>query len=292
MDLRQLRYFVAVARELHFGRAAAKLHIAQPALSQQIKTLEAGLETLLLVRDNRSVRLTEAGRTLLAEASDLLDRAERARDLVRAVGQGKHGRLRVNYIRSALGGTSTRLVDEFRRRFPAVQLEINTAYTTRNVDELRRDLIDAAFVRPPIETQGALACITLGTEPLVVALPKDHRLARKRRIERADLRDEPLVSGARARGPGFFDSIYRQVWGKAGPRIVAEQPDEEHILAAVAQGMGIAVITESRAHTLNFSGVAIRRFTDPQPQVELGLAWNPDAVSPMLERFLELAKAG
>ena len=291
MDLRHLRYFAAVARELHFGRAAARLNIAQPALSQQIKALEAELRVVLLRRDSRRVELTEAGRMLLAEATELLDRAERVQELMRGLGEGRRGTLRISHTRSAPEGPSTRIVEEFRRRYPEVRLEINTGFTALNIEQLRERRLDAAFVRPPLHVGGELECLTIGSEPFVVALRRDHPLARCARIRRRDLRAERLVTGSRIRGPGFFDSMFGQIWGDTPPNIVFEEPDEEQMLRAVARGRGVTVITRSRAKTLRFPGVVIRLFTAPEPQATLGLAWRPADVSPALEKFLALARA-
>jgi DNA-binding transcriptional LysR family regulator len=291
MELRHLRYFAAVARELHFGRAAEKLHIAQPALSQQIKALEQELGAQLLSRGSRRVELTDAGRLLLDEGEAILARADRARHLVRLLGAGKSGQLRLSYTRSAPGGLAARIVDEFRRAHPTIAVETTTAFTARNLEDLKDGRTDVAFVRPPLAPAEGIASLTLGQEALVAVLPRGHRLTAKRRIAREALRDEPLVTGSRARGPGFFDSMFRQIWGGRPPCIVREEADEEHILRAVAAGIGVSVITESRAATLKFRGVVIRRFAEPQPQAELGLAWREGFSSPALERFLEVARA-
>jgi DNA-binding transcriptional LysR family regulator len=291
MELRHLRYFAAVARELHFGRAAEKLHIAQPALSQQIKALEQELGALLLRRGSRRVELTDAGRLLLDEGEAILARAERARHLVRLLGAGKAGELRLAYTRSAPQGLATRIVEEFRRAHPSIAIQTTTAFTSRNLEDLRDGRTDVAFVRPPLAPTEGIASFVLGHEALVAVLPRAHRLAAKRRIAREALRAEPVVTGSRVRGPGFFDSMFRQIWGDAPPRIVREEADEEHILRAVAEGVGVSVITESRAETLRFPGVVIRRFGEPQPQAELGLAWREGLSSPALERFLEVARA-
>lgn len=290
MELRHLRYFVAVGRVLHFGRAAEQLHIAQPALSQQIKALESELGVLLLERTNRRVELTDAGRAFLAAAAEVLANVAKAGETARLIGAGKTGRLRVSYARSAPEGVATRIVEEFRRAQPAIEVVINTAYTARNVEDLVEGSIDAAFVRPPIDAGPRLASLVVGDEAFVAVLPKGHRLARRKRLARTDLRDEPVVTGARERGPGFFDTMFGAIWGERRPNVVQVEADEEHILRAVSRGVGVSVITESRANTLSFPGVVVLRFVEPQPRVPLALAWRRGKASPALARFLETAR--
>ncbi len=290
MELRHLRHFVAVARTLHFGRAADSLRIAQPALSQSIRKLEEELGVLLLRRTNRRVELTEAGGAFLADAGEILMRAERALENARLAASGKRGRLRLAYIRSAPEGLPTQIADAFRCANPEVDLQINTGFTARNIEELRAGGIDVAFVRPPLYDTEGIECLTIGEEPFVVVLPSSHRLARRRRLKREDIEAEPLVTGLRERGPGFFDSMFRQVWGEERPRVVQIEPDEEHILRAVARGKGISVITATRAATLRTSGVVVRRFADPQPTAALGLVWLRGPMSSALASFVALAR--
>jgi DNA-binding transcriptional LysR family regulator len=289
MDLRHLRHFVAVARTLHFGRAAVELHIAQPALSQSIRVLEETLGVRLFDRSSRRVEPSQAGLALLVDAEAILADVENAVARVRAIGQGRAGRLRIAYSRSAADGVSSRIVDAFRTAYPAVEVEANTLFTALNVESLREGRIDAAFVRTPLGDGGGLSLLPLGAEPFVVVLPSGHRLAKRRRLRRADLRDEPIVTGARERGPGFFDTLFASVWGTAQPRIVQVEADEEHMLRAVSRGVGLTVITESRARTLKRSGLVVRRFEAPEPESPLALAWRDANRSPVLGRFVDVA---
>lgn len=290
MEFRQLRHFVVLARRLHFGRAAAELHIAQPALSLSLRALERSVGARLLDRGPRHVALTEAGRTMLAEAQAIVARADRAAAQVRALGEGRAGRLRINYTRSASSGVCTRIVDAFRQQYPGVSLEIDTLYTSRNLEALRAERIDAAFVRPPIEEADGLALLALGEEPFVAVLPARHRLAARRRLRRGDLDDEPVVTGARERGPGFFDTMYSAVWGARAPHVVRVEADEDQILRAVARGVGVSVITASRAATMQRPGVVVRRFAAPEPAVGLALAWRAADAGAQLARFVAVAR--
>lgn len=291
MDLRQLRQFAAVAETLHFGRAAERLQLAQPALSQGIRKLEAELGVRLFERSSRRVELSAAGRALAGEVASVMAAVERAAQAARAAGAGRSGRLRLGYTRSSPAGVTSRIVEAFRARFGQVELDTETGYTARNLEGLKSGRLDAAFVCPPLADPQGLVLLPVGEEAFVAVLPRDHRLARRRRLRRTDLLDEPLVTGARERGPGFFDTMFAEIWGAQGPRIVRVEADEEHILRAVAEGVGVSVITESRAATLSIPGVVVRRFEPPAPRVTLALAWPEASRNPALARLVEVARA-
>jgi len=289
VDLRRLRYFCAVAEELHFGRAADRLGVAQPGLSQQVKVLEAELGTTLFERSSRRVSLTEAGRILYPDARALLGAAGAMEDRVRAVAAGRAGRLRVHTTRSAPSGVTAELVDSFRASFPAVDLELVTGFTGWNLDELRAGRSDVVFVRPPVDADEGVELVELGVEELVVALPAAHRLAERRRLRPADLQGEDVVSWPRRNAPGMHDRIEAQVWGGRSPQVVREEPDDEQVLRAVAAGVGVAVMIGTRVESLHFPGVSVRRFALPAPTVGLALAWCPSTAPPAAARFVGLA---
>lgn len=289
MDLRRLRYFCTVAEELHFGRAADRLAVAQPGLSQQVKVLEAELGTALFERSSRRVALTEAGRTLYPDARALLVAADALEDRVRAVAAGRAGRLRVHTTRSAPSGAAAELVDSFRARYPAVDLELVTGFTGWNLEELRAGRSDVVFVRPPVGPDAGVELVDLGVEELVVALPVGHRLVARRRLRPADLQGEDVVSWPRRNAPGMHDRIETQVWGGGPPRVVREEPDDEQVLRAVAAGVGVAVMIGTRVESLRFPGVAVRRFAAPVPTVGLALAWRRSVAPPSAARFVGLA---
>jgi DNA-binding transcriptional LysR family regulator len=294
MNLRRLRYFVVLAEELHFGRAAARLHLAQPALTQNLRALEEEWGLELLSRTSRRVELTEAGRVLEHEAKRLLAEAEALEQRMRSLAAGLAGVLRIGYARSAPGGLSQAIVEAFRAEWPNVRLELDTHYTMRSVEELLARRLDAAFVRTPLaEDSGEWAgvqVLPIDSEPFVVALPKGHRLARRKRIACADLRDEPLVTGQPSRAPGFYRRMFGQIWGERPPRVVLQEPDEEHMLQSVAAGRGITVLTQSRSTTIQVPGVVVRPLVDPQPRAELGLAWMEANASPVLAAFVDVAR--
>ncbi|MGW1606488.1 LysR family transcriptional regulator [Streptomyces eurythermus] len=288
MELRHLRYFVAVAEELHFGRAAQRLHVAQPGLSQQIKALERELAVELFTRNRRGVTLTDAGTALLPAAKDILARAAAAMELARHHGTGQAGRLTLSLTRSAPRGVVTELVDSFRAANPAVKVWVTSGFTARDEQRLRERSIDAAFLRMLNDPRDDLAGRTVGDEAIMAAVPSTDQLARKRRLSRADVTGRPLVWWPREHGPRMWDRMLDQVFGEGvRPPVAHWEPEEEHMLHAVAQGHGITFITEGKAATLHVAGVAIRRFADPVPTVPIPLAWSRDNRNPALRRFLE-----
>lgn len=290
MDLRQLRTFVAVAHERHFGRAARRLHVAQPAVSQQIRTLEADLGTRLFDRTSRSVELTAAGRTLLAGAPGILERMAQLTEATRATARSLRGELRLNYARTAPVGIATDIVEEFRRRHPDVTLLTDTASTARSLSLLRDGALDAAFVRLPVIDRSELAIVEVGKDPLVAALPARHQLARRRTLVPSDLQGERLVFWPRAQGPGFHDWIVEQLFGGKMPEVARIEPDTEQMVRAVARGAGCAVTTEARASLLSVRGVVFKPFADPTPAAPLGLAWRSAEVAAPLRQLVAIAR--
>jgi DNA-binding transcriptional LysR family regulator len=289
MELRHLRYFVAVASELHFARAARRLFISQPALSQQIRGLEGELGLKLLERDRRGVRLTSEGAAFLAEATAVVQHADRALGVARALAEGATGRLRMSYVRTMPGGLPERIVSEYRRRFPRVEITADSGSTAQNVERLHTGELDVAFVHTPFEHADDLGWIDIAIAPLVVALPSAHPLSRRRRIRREALAGVPLVYFPRRNSPGVFDRSLSQVYGLSPPQIVRTEPTEERILVAVAEGTGITLLVEERAVTLRYPGVTFRRFADPEPTVALGVAFRqPPSLA--ARRFIDLAQ--
>ena len=290
MDLRQLRTFLAVARERHFGRAAERLHVAQPAVSQQIRTLEADLGTRLFDRTSRSVALTAAGQTLLAGAPDILEREARLTEATRAPGRALRGELRLNYARTAPVGVATDVVEEFRRRYPEVTLAIDSVTTTRSLEQLRAGTLDAAFVRLPLTDSSDLAVIEIGRDPLVAAIPIKHRLARRKTVTPADLQRERIVFWPRTQGPGFHDWIVDHVFGGRMPDVARIEPDTEQMVRSVARGDGCAVTTEARASLLSVRGVVFKPLASPAPTAPLGLAWQSTDLSAPLHQLIAIAR--
>jgi DNA-binding transcriptional LysR family regulator len=289
VELRHLRYFVAVATELHFGRAAERLLISQPALSQQIRTLEGELGLHLLDRNRRGVQLTPEGEAFLAEAKAVVQQADRALDVVRALAEGATGHLRLSYVRTIPGGLPEAIVREYQRRYPGVVIAPDSGSTGQNVERLSRGDLDVAFVHPPFETDVALTSFEIATEALVVAIPSAHPLTKRRRLRCQDLIGVPLVYFPRQSSPGVYDGSLSQVYGSTPPDIVRTEPTEERILVAVAEGVGISLFIEERAAMLRQPGVVYRRFAHPEPTVALAVAFHEPASLPV-RRFTDLAR--
>ncbi|MFJ9840460.1 LysR family transcriptional regulator [Kitasatospora sp. NPDC101155] len=289
MDLHRMRYFSVLAEELNFTRAARRLRVAQPALSQQIKALERQLGVQLVERTSRGCTLTPIGGAVAEEARRILGEVAEADRRIKAVAEGRQGSLRVAYTRSARGGVSDTLMTEFRERYPRVDVALQTGWTAHNVGELLAGRLDAAFVRPPLDVP-ELACRVVAEEELLLAVPTSHPLAAGRaRVSRHRIGDEPVVLWPRENGPGMHALITGQLWPDGPPRIVREEPDDEQLLLAVAAGYGIAPIPEGRARVFRIPGVCLRRLTRPVPTVTLGLAHNPRTASPAVQLLLAMA---
>jgi DNA-binding transcriptional LysR family regulator len=289
MGLRRWRYFAVLAEEMNFTRAAQRLCIAQPALSQQIKRFEQELGVPLIERHGPTFELTKAGRVAASEAWELTARSRLARDRVIAAGRGRSGLLAVAYTRSAPGGEAGEIIARFRELYPDVDIRLETGWTSLNLRELLAGRLDAAFVRPPIDAPG-IACRVVATEELVLAVATGHPLARRLRIRPSQMQGEPVVFWPRANGPGMHDLISGQVWPDDPPRLVREEPDDEQLLNAVAQGIGIAVVPLRRARAIRAPGVSLLRFDTPPPLVYLGVAYHEGATNPALARFLEVVE--
>ena len=288
MELRHLRYFVTVASELHFGRAAARLFISQPALSQQIRSLEGELGLQLLERNRRGVRLTPEGAAFLAEAKAVVQQADRAADVARALAEGATGHLRLAHLRAMFSGPPELVVREYARRFPGVELTADSGTTASNVERLRNGELEIAFVMAPIEAAD-LGCVEIATEPIVVALPSAHPLSRRRRIRREELAGVPLVFFPRHYSPGYYDRVLSQVYGSATAANIVRTEPEERSLVGVAEGSGVGLALAQRAATLRYPGVVYRRFADPEPTAALGVAFRqPPSLA--ARRFVELAQ--
>ncbi|GHD61455.1 LysR family transcriptional regulator [Streptomyces mirabilis] len=290
MDLRRLRYFLVLAEELNFTRAAHRLHIAQPALSQQIRALEREIGAPLLERNSRGCRLTVVGEVVAREAGELLVRVAAAQERIRAAVGGRQGQLRLALTRSARGGHVDALLTAFRTLHPDVDLVVRTGWTAHNITELLAGRLDAAFVRPPLDDAG-LECRHIAREELLVAVPADHPLARERRVTRERIAAEPVILWPRENAPGMHDLISRQLWPDGGPRIVREEPDDEQLLLSVAAGAGIAPVPEGRARALRIPGVRLKRVTAPMPTVDLALAHQAASATPALRGLLSLVDA-
>ncbi|MFD1557909.1 LysR family transcriptional regulator [Paraburkholderia silviterrae] len=301
-DLRQLRYFVAVAEEQHFGRAAARLSMTQPPLSQAIRALEETLGVELFARTRRSVELTAVGADLLPEVRRLLAAAEALRPLAQSLARGEAGVLALAFVSTADYGLLPLLLRDFGARHPRVRLQLAEATSDVQIDELVAGRIDAGLVIAPVPPRHAaqLAYLPIAREPLVVAMPAELSARAGGLCEQdwcetpvslADLADVPLVVFPRHLAPGFHDTIM-DCYGAAGlaPRVGQEAIQMQTIVSLVSAGMGIALVPQSLRH-LRRTGVVYRPLAETAPTIETGLVWRAAEVSPVLAAFIEIVRA-
>jgi DNA-binding transcriptional LysR family regulator len=287
MELRHLRYFTVVAEERHFGRAAKRLQIAQPPLSRQIHALEAELGLRLFDRTRRGVVLTAPGTALLARSRAVFEALDLAVTAAHRAQAGELGRVVIGYVASLAYVGLADVLRAFRAGQPEVELVVRELSPQEQLAALKDGRIDVGFVRGPV-TDAGLTTAVARREPLVVALPNGHRLARRARIEVAQLAAEPFVIAPRARGPAYFD-LLMGLCRAAGfaPRIVQEAPQLD-LVSLVAAGFGVAIVPES-LRKMGRPGLVLRPLVGA-PHTELLIVWRTTDSSPALARFLELAR--
>lgn len=288
LDFGQLRCFAAVAEELHFGRAAARLNMTQPPLSRQIQVLERVLDVQLLDRTSRSVRLTAAGRSFLPEALRILRLAETATHITRQVAAGRAGVLKLGFTAASAYDFLPRLVMACRSAMPDVTLSLHEMVTKDQVEAILSGQIDAGLIRPPVnhpelESEQALA------EPLIVALPDGHALVGRDGLILDDLKEEALVGYAPHEASYFHDLLIGLFAGTdLQPRIVQRLTQIHSILALVRARLGIAIVPAA-AERLRFEGVTFRPLKLAQPRpAELHLAWRRGSDDPLLAHLRKL----
>jgi DNA-binding transcriptional LysR family regulator len=293
IELRHLRYFVAVAEDLHFGRAAERLCISQPPLSQQILALEEAVGARLLERSNRRVELTEAGRIFLEEARVALAQVQRAAELAARAERGELGELKVGFFASApFIPVAQRLFYAFRQARPRVHLVLQETPTLQQVDAIMERRLTVGLIRPLAQVPEAFSTRELYREELVVAMREDHSFAASSadaRIRIEDLAQESFVLYPRAIGTGLYDQTVA-LCRDAGfaPRISQEASATPTIMGLVAAGLGIALLPAS-LQRIRMEGVTFRRLAAP-PSTALWLAWRRDERSPLVRAFLDVAE--
>jgi DNA-binding transcriptional LysR family regulator len=292
VELRQLRYFVAVAEERHFGHAADRLRIAQPGLSQQIKVLERGVGAELFVRDRRGVRLTPAGAALLDHARIILELADRAVESTRLVATGKRGTIKVGTRAAGIPSLGRLLLSTFQESVPDVELQIFPGLTPQGVEGVTKRALDVSIVVAPFDGPEDLRYLPLDVCEILVAIPEGHRLAEFKRIPRAELLEEPFLDWPRSANPQLVDHLHGLLFGRKSPQASLEIADvaESSRLQLVAEGRGLAVTLFPTPADLAINGVVFRRIEPPTPTVEYGMVWLEPEISPFLPVFLDLAR--
>lgn len=290
MDLRHLRYFVTVAEERHFGRAAARLHMAQPPLSQAVRQLEAELGVELLRRTTRRVDLTTVGIAYLQRARVILEEVEGATQLARRVAAGSVGHLSIGCVGTATYSILPALSRHLSAELPGIDFSFRgEMLAPGQVEALRAGSIDIALLRPPV-ADASLKVSTLRRDRLVVALPADHALSRRTRVAARDLADQDLIVHSGDHRSVMYDVVVRMLH-EAGvaPRIRHEVGETSTLITLVAGGLGVAVVPEP-VTALALNGVRYRPLVRPATAVELAVAHRADRDEPHLARTVDVIR--
>src|SRR5271155_1481032 len=292
VELRHVRYFIAVAEYLNFSKAAQQLHIAQPPLSRQIRQLEEDLGVTLFLRNKRSVALTKAGHVFLEEGRKLVVQAGHAMEAARHAQKGESGVVRIG-IASGLGGMVSRVVFEHRKRLPAIEIECRDVFSSLQNDSLRKGEIDIGFLRPPLD-QLNLDCELLFEEEFVVVLPKTHKLAKRRFLRLKEVADEPLIIFDRNFSTGLYDKILG-LYSRQGltPHLTVTHAEAHEEAGAIMVASGKAIFMGAGA-IVNRTGAGLDlvsiRLGGPRAQIEVYMAWRKGEPSTAVHSFLNSAR--
>jgi len=296
MELRHLRYFIAVAEELHFTRAAERLHIGQPPLSHAIQMLEADVGALLLERSKRWVRLTEAGKLFLADARGILAMADQAAETARRAQRGEAGELRIGFTSSTpFTPLFAAVINRYRQQYPLVSLRLQEMATSRQMEAIAQRSLDLGFIRPPggvsevSAVANGLTLSMLRKDKLVVVLPTTHVLAACKQIAIKELASEPFVMYPHTAGTGIYPQIY-SLCHAAGfvPHVAQEAGESSTIIGLVAAGCGISILPNS-FDRIQMEGVCYRPLSDAGSSTSLLLAQRKMEHAPLVDAFVALA---
>jgi DNA-binding transcriptional LysR family regulator len=289
MEFRHLRYFMALADERNFGRAAKRLHISQPPLTRQIRQLEDEFGARLFERTSKGVDLTEAGRLFREEAARILALAQQAAQRTRKAGRGQLGHLDVGIFGSAVLNVIPRLILEFRRRYPEVEVHLHTMTRPEQVVALQEGRLTVGFVRV-FPDAPEMAVETVLKERLMVAINRDNELSRQREIAVRAFADQSLILFPSSPRPSLGDHVVALCHGEGfQPRVAQEVEDVVTSIALVSCGFGICVVPEC-ATRLRLPHVVYRPLKGSAQLVELGCAYRPDDRSPILKSFLDVVR--
>src|SRR5580700_11171824 len=290
MELRHLRYFVGVGEEQHFGRAAERLHIAQPALSRQIQDMEKEIGFRLFERLPRGVKLSPAGKLFLEDARRILGEVQEATQRAERVASGKAGTLRVGFVESiSWHGVVPKSFRRFRQKQPGAELRPVPMLSLGQVEAILSGRLDAGFVVSMTTPSKELDQRLVAQHKVVLAAPKGHPLTRQTRLRLNDLNDVPFIRFPRRANPAAYDRLMEACFrgGLKSPRIVQEADDHATILSLVSCRLGVALVSDSaRWHCPR--GVALLPIVDLNVEVSFSLIWRKDNTNPLLQRFLNI----
>ncbi len=289
VELRHVRYFIAVAEYLNFRKAAEQLHIAQPPLSRQIRQLEEDLGVALFVRNKRRVELTKAGHVFLEQARKLIVQAGHATEAARHAQKGESGVVRIG-IASGLGGVVSKVVFEHRKRWPAIEVECKDIFSSHQNESLQKGIIDVGFLRPPVD-QVNLDCELVFEEEFVAVLPKTHRLAKRRFLKLKDIAKEPLIIFDRNFSSGLYDKILG-LYSRHGftPHLTVSHVEAHEEAGAVMVASGKAIFIGAGAivnRSVSGLELASVRLNEPEAKIEVYVAWRKSEESSAILDFLE-----
>jgi DNA-binding transcriptional LysR family regulator len=290
MELRHLRYFVAVAEELHFNRAAERLHMAQPPLSQQIKQLETELGVELFHRrTKRQVQLTQAGQVLLQATYPILAQLDQAICETQRAGRGETGSLAIGFTSSVVYDVLPAILYQFHQHFPQVDLVLQELTTTQQEEALQNQRIEVGFCHPPLKDT-SLVSETILQESLVVVLPATHPLALETTLSVCSLADESFILFPRHLGPGLYDQIVNFCQqANFSPKVMQEAIQMQTIIGLISAEMGVALVPAS-LQNLQRIGVVYKPLQEATPQVETAVVWRSDHSSSVLREFLQVVR--
>lgn len=289
MELRYLKYFVTVAERQNFTRAAEELHVAQPAISQQIKSLEEELGVTLLLRTKRSVKLTAAGHAFLSEAREILAHAELSKQIARRAARGETGSLAIGCVGASASGFLPELIRSYRKKFPAVRVHLLELTPEQQLQAFAREKIDIGFTRPLAAADAKNFTQELVyRDRLMLAVPENHSLAKAGQVRLERFAGEDFVMFKRSEAPKLGDAMM-QLCAKAGftPQVVSEPPMIQTVLLAVASGIGVAIVPGC-VRSFRQPGVTILPVRPVSPYIELVLTRPKGEPSPTVSAWLEL----
>jgi len=288
MELRQLRYFVAVGDEQHYGRAAQRLRVAQPALSRQIQNMEEEIGFNLFDRLPRGVKINAAGKLLLEDARRILQELHDATAIAKRIGSGLAGTLKLGYVQSlSWHGIVPESLRHFREQRPDVELQLKPLGSSEQTAAVQSGALDAGYVYSMGKIARELGQLELGLVTLVLAIPAGHALANLKTLRLKDLIDAPFILFPRRASPIFYDALMAECarGGLKAPHIVQEVADESIMLSMVACGIGVAIVS-SASQWRHPPGITLSPVKDLGLQLPFALIWRTDNHSPLLSNFI------
>ncbi|WP_141430851.1 LysR family transcriptional regulator [Bacillus sp. 03113] len=290
MELRHLKYFITVAEQLHFGRAAEILKIAQPPLSRQIQQLEQELGILLFERSKRQVRLTDAGQVLLERAYQIFEVVDDSVRQVQRAGGGEKGKITIGFVTTASYDVLPKILREYQLRYPDVEMELRELTTTKQIEALKKGELDVSFSRLPSDEK-LLNKKTVLHETLIVAFPESHPFADKRKIHLSDLKNESFIIFPRHMGPNYYDEIIKLCIDSGfSPRIVQEAKHMHTTINLISSGIGLSIVPSS-VRRLKRQGVVYRDLVEVTNGFEIAAIWKKDNSRAVVQNFISLLES-